>query len=88
MIEMALKSQEERSFSLTSTQNLHNASRLLREQNFDIILTDINLSDASGFVVIEELAKYGDHTPIVVLSNITNWSMILKPPRLELVTFY
>ena len=87
MIEMALKSQQERSFSLTSTQNLHNASRLLSKQNFDIILTDINLSDASGFVVIEELTKYGDHTPIVVLSNITDWSMILETAQIGISDF-
>jgi len=87
MFEMALKSQQERSFSLTSTQNLHQASRLLREQNFDIILTDINLSDASGFVVIEELTKYGDHTPIVVLSNITDWSMIIETAQIGISDF-
>ena len=87
MIEMAMKSQQERSFSLTSTQNLHNASRLLSEQNYDVILTDINLSDASGFVVIEELIKHGDHTPIVVLSNITNWSMILETAQIGISDF-
>ena len=83
----SMKSQQERSFSLTSTQNLHNASRLLNEQNYDVILTDINLSDASGFVVIEELIKHGDHTPIVVLSNITNWSMILETAQIGISDF-
>ncbi|MDG1892316.1 MAG: response regulator [Verrucomicrobiota bacterium] len=67
--------------------SLRDAIDKLEKRRYDIILTDINLSDASGFLVLEELISYGEQSPIVVLSNITNWSMIIQSAQAGISDF-
>ena len=87
MIGVALRAQNEKSLKLTPIDNLRDASELLKRQKFDIILTDVNLSDASGFLVLQELIEFGNHTPVIVLSNITNWSMIIQSAEIGISDF-
>ena len=44
-------------------QSLNEAVGMLQKRSFDIILTDINLADASGFLVLEQLVHYGKNAP-------------------------
>ncbi|MDB4665422.1 response regulator, partial [Verrucomicrobia bacterium] len=67
--------------------SLRDAIDKLEKGRYDIILTDISLSDASGFLVLEELISYGEQSPIVVLSNITNWSMIIQSAQAGISDF-
>ena len=73
--------------AIDSAGSLREAIDKISERRYDIILTDVNLADASGFLVLEELVEFGNHTPIIVLSNITNWSMIIQSAQAGISDF-
>ena len=68
-------------------QSLNEAVGMLQKRSFDIILTDINLADASGFLVLEQLVHYGKNAPIIILSNFTNWSVLMQAARAGISDF-
>lgn len=74
-------------FEIDSAGSLREAIDKLTERRYDIILTDVNLADASGFLVLEELVEFCNHVPIIVLSNITNWSMIIQSAQAGISDF-
>lgn len=73
--------------NLDSADCLREAIDKIERRRYDIILTDVNLADASGFLVLEELIEFGNRTPIIVLSNITNWSMIIQSAQAGISDF-
>jgi PAS domain S-box-containing protein len=73
--------------NLDTADCLRNAIDKIERHRYDIILTDVNLADASGFLVLEELIEFGNRTPIIVLSNITNWSMIIQSAQAGISDF-
>ena len=73
--------------NLDTADCLRNAIDKIERRRYDIILTDVNLADASGFLVLEELIEFGNRTPIIVLSNITNWSMIIQSAQAGISDF-
>jgi FixJ family two-component response regulator len=73
--------------NIIPASNLRDAIDKIESRRYDIILSDVNLSDASGFLVLEELIEFGNKTPIVVLSNITNWSMIIQSAQAGISDF-
>ena len=42
---------------------------MLRESEFDIVLSDLNLPDSDGVETIEELRKASDQLPIIALTG-------------------
>ena len=72
---------------VTPSHSLRDAIDKVETKAFDVILTDITLSDASGFLVLEELVEYGKKCPIIVLSNLTNWSMIIESAQVGIQDF-
>ncbi len=75
------------SLRITTSHSLREAIDKVETKAFDVILTDITLSDASGFLVLEELVEYGNKCPIIVLSNLTNWSMIIESAQVGIQDF-
>ena len=73
--------------NLDTADCLRDAIDKIERRRYDIILTDVNLADASGFLVLEELIEFGNRTPIIVLSNITNWSMIIQSAQAGISDF-
>ena len=54
---------------------------------YDVILTDLNLRDATGFLVIDQLTKHACDSPILVLSDMPNWSTIIEAARVGISDF-
>ncbi len=75
------------SVRITPSRSLRDAIEQVETQQFDVILTDITLSDASGFLVLEELIEYSNRCPIIVLSNLTNWSVIIESAQVGIQDF-
>lgn len=65
-------------FKIDHAMSLRDAVDQLVSNTYDVILTDVNLQDANGFLVLEELLEFGHQAPIIVLSNIRNWSMMFQ----------
>lgn len=55
--------------NIVTAQCLRDAIDALETRKFDVIVTDIGLSDASGMLVLEELIEFGQNTPIIVLTD-------------------
>lgn len=72
---------------VTPSHSLRDAIEKVEIQQFDVILTDITLSDASGFLILEELIEYSNRCPIIVLSNLTNWSVIIESAQVGIQDF-
>ena len=53
---------------LCRTRYLHDASRLVRHEPFDVVLLDLGLPDSSGLATLERLQDAAAETPIVVLT--------------------
>ena len=54
---------------IVEVATLRDAVKTLAKQNFDIILTDVNLPDASVFQAVEMLNQQAGDVPIIVMSN-------------------
>jgi CheY-like chemotaxis protein len=67
--------------------SLGKALKLLKTQNFDVILTDLHLDDATGFLIIEQLSPYAIETPLIVLSDMDNWAAIIRGADLGVSDF-
>lgn len=76
-----------KSLNISTALNLRSAIDTLEASHFDVVLTDVNLEDASGFLVLEELLAFGKGTPIIILSNITNWAFLIKTAQVGISDF-
>ena len=45
------------------------ALRLIEEENFDLILLDVNMPGIDGFQVVQEIRRRGIQTPIIIVSG-------------------
>jgi two-component system cell cycle sensor histidine kinase/response regulator CckA len=70
-------SDHSRYLNIVTAQCLRDAIDALETRKFDVIVTDIGLSDACGMLVLEELIEFGQNTPIIVLTNISRWSEVI-----------
>lgn len=69
------------------------ALELCKEYKIDIIITDLNMPNMCGNDLIEELAKKGSSTPVIILSgyldalkeynNIENITVLAKPYSID-----
>ena len=66
---------------------LNQALGQLTQKHFNIVLTDLHLHDATGFLIIEQLKKHTGDTPVVIVSNMTNWSSIITAAQVGVSDF-
>jgi PAS domain S-box-containing protein len=55
---------------LTVADKLKDAIDYLRDYVFDVILLDLGLPDSNGFETIEDIQKFSNNTPIVILTGL------------------
>src|SRR5262252_82129 len=71
----------------TVCDNANRAIELLRNENFDLILSDVVMPGKSGMELLEDLKKNGVKTPIVLISGQANIEMAVKATRLGALDF-
>ncbi len=54
--------------TVTRASTLGEASRVVSEDEFDLILLDLTLPDGSGMELIHQLRSKGDSTPVLIFS--------------------
>jgi DNA-binding response OmpR family regulator len=57
-------------FEIKSTSNGNTALKILRKENFDLIILDLVMPKLDGFSVLTELQRRKNKSPIMVLSNL------------------
>ncbi len=71
----------------TVCDNALRAGELVRNEHFDLILSDVVMPGKSGMELLEELKKAGVQTPIVLISGQANIEMAVKATRLGALDF-
>ncbi|MBI5184877.1 MAG: response regulator [Nitrospinae bacterium] len=69
LVEAILGSSASMSFSCANADNLKEVENKLAEQEFDLILLDLNLPDSKGMDTVRKVRKFSPYLPIVVLSG-------------------
>jgi two-component system, NtrC family, nitrogen regulation response regulator NtrX len=67
--------------------NALRAAELIRNEHFDLILSDVVMPGKTGLELLEELKKSGVQTPIVLVSGQANIEMAVKATRLGALDF-
>lgn len=65
-------------YKVISAHNLDSTVKLLRGEEFDVALLDINLPDGSGLELCEEIRRRGHHTYIIFITANDKESDMLK----------
>lgn len=68
-------------------ESIQNAKIKLLENRIDIIISDINLPDASGLDFVKELRIVDKTIPIIILSAYTDKEYLLEATRLKLADY-
>ena len=71
----------------TVCDNAQRAGEIIRNEHFDLILSDVVMPGKSGLELLEELKKAGVQTPIVLISGQANIEMAVKATRLGALDF-
>jgi two-component system, NtrC family, nitrogen regulation response regulator NtrX len=71
----------------TVCDNAARALELLREQKFDLILSDVVMPGRSGLELLEDLKKAGLKTPIILISGQANIETAVKATKLGALDF-
>jgi two-component system, NtrC family, nitrogen regulation response regulator NtrX len=71
----------------TVCDNAARALDLLRNEQFDLILSDVVMPGKSGLELLEDLKKAGVKTPIVLISGQANIEMAVRATRLGALDF-
>src|SRR5262250_3112067 len=71
----------------TVCDNANRAIELLRNESFDLILSDVVMPGKTGIQLLEELKQTGVKTPIVLISGQANIEMAVKATRLGALDF-
>ena len=71
----------------TVCDNASRAAELIRDDHFDLILSDVVMPGKSGLELLEELKQSGVKTPIVLISGQANIEMAVKATRLGALDF-
>ena len=67
LLEMSLARDEE--YIIASANDLQSARAVLQQQNFDLVLLDLNLPDGNGFDMINYIRKVlKQQTPVIILT--------------------
>jgi CheY-like chemotaxis protein len=70
------------SCGLTHAENLHQALDRLSDENFDLVLLDLNLPDSQGMASFQRIFEQAPHTPVVVVSGMDNEDQALNAVRI------
>ena len=71
----------------TVCDNASRALELLRNDSFDLILSDVVMPGKSGLELLEDLKKAGVKTPIVLISGQANIEMAVRATKLGALDF-
>ncbi len=71
----------------TVCDNALRAAEIIRNEHFDLILSDVVMPGKSGLDLLEELKRAGVQTPIVLISGQANIEMAVKATRLGALDF-
>jgi DNA-binding NtrC family response regulator len=71
----------------TVCDNANRAVELLRNDTFDLILSDVVMPGKSGMELLDELKKAGLKTPVVLISGQANIEMAVKATKLGALDF-
>ena len=71
----------------TVCDNANRAIELLRNESFDLILSDVVMPGKTGMELLEDLKKAGVRKPIVLISGQANIEMAVKATRLGALDF-
>jgi DNA-binding NtrC family response regulator len=71
----------------TVCDNALRAAELVRNEHFDLILSDVVMPGKTGMELLEELKQAGVQTPIVLISGQANIEMAVKATRLGALDF-
>jgi DNA-binding NtrC family response regulator len=71
----------------TVCDNALRAAELIRNEHFDLILSDVVMPGKTGMELLEELKQAGVKTPIVLISGQANIEMAVKATRLGALDF-
>ena len=71
----------------TVCDNALRAAELIRNEHFDLILSDVVMPGKTGMELLEELKQSGLKTPIVLISGQANIEMAVKATRLGALDF-
>jgi DNA-binding NtrC family response regulator len=71
----------------TVCDNALRAAELIRNDHFDLILSDVVMPGKTGLELLEELKKLGVETPIVLISGQANIETAVKATRLGALDF-
>lgn len=63
---------EQQNIETVHAKNGNEALLKLKEQNFNVIITDLVMPQKDGLAFITELRNLGDTTPIIVTSGVTD----------------
>lgn len=55
-------------YSATPASDGFEATQLLRTQNFDLIVTDVNMPKVDGYELVERIRARGNQTPVIFLT--------------------
>ncbi len=63
---------------VTRAAGLREALTTLDAQQFDVVITELNLPDAAGVEVIDQLNQYAPGLPVIVLSHIADEKLVVE----------
>ena len=58
-------------FETKNAANGEEGLALLKQESFDLILTDLMMPKVDGFAVLTALREWGNTTPVIVLTNLS-----------------
>ena len=70
-----------------SYKSFNDAIKIIKNVNFDILITEINLKDGNGFDLIDIVKEKYELTEIIILSSLVNKETLLKAIKLNLVDY-
>ena len=82
LLEIQLNSIEQANYTIKHAACMSDALALLKQENFDVVLTDLSLPDADGFESIETLIEFDPQLPIVVMSGQEDEEFTIKAVQL------
>jgi len=55
-------------FQVETAEGAAQAAQALRQNSFDLVVSDLRLPDGDGLTILQELRKAGADTPVVILT--------------------
>jgi PAS domain S-box-containing protein len=58
------------SFRVTAIKNPKEALRIIRNQHFDLLISDFQMPDCSGYEILEQTQKLSPSLPVIIMSSV------------------